>query len=223
MLNSLFEPPALETRLMATGLPGGGSRIQDRSAQAQPGVITGAVWKRLPTGLWYLSLDGVDDGIDCGNHPSLNVTDRLTVKLWVLPETQNFSTVWVVGKDTAGGRSFAYGLSSSYYLWGQHSGTNVGSSAIALTPVKWHQVVYTYASDAATFSFYINGMLDRTIASPPAISASNSNLYLGRRGYAGAEGYYKGGIALVEIQRKSWCPLEVQNSFNREKSLFGVW
>jgi len=223
MTNSLFAPPALGTNLWLSGLPGGGSKIQDRSPCAQPGAITGATWKRLPSGLWYLSFDGVDDGVDCGNHSSLNITDRLTVKLWVLPESQNFANVWVVGKDAAGGRSFAYGISSSYILWAQHSGANVGSSVGALTTTRWHQVVYADAADAATFSFYINGVLDRAIASPPAINSSNTNLWLGKRAYVGAEGYYKGGIALVEIQRKLWLPIDVQNSFNREKRLFGVW
>jgi len=223
MENLLFSPPVSGTTLRLPGLPGGSNVAHDRSSRGNRGVLTGAIWQRLPTGLWYLWFDGVDDGVNCGNHPSLDVTDKLTVKLWVLPESQTAGLVWVVGKDGAGGRSFAYGMNSSLYLFAQHSGSNVGSSANPLVAVRWHHIAYVYASDAALFRFYINGVLDSAITSPPAISSSSTDLCLGRRSYIGAEGYYKGGIALVEIQHGIWSALEVKNSFDREKSLFGVW
>src|SRR3990167_5721859 len=35
----------------------------DRSRYQNHGTITGAVWKQLPSGVWVLSLDGIDDTI----------------------------------------------------------------------------------------------------------------------------------------------------------------
>ena len=50
----VLNPPALGTVLFLSGLPGSGNRIYDRSPYGRLGVITGATWKRLPSGLWYL-------------------------------------------------------------------------------------------------------------------------------------------------------------------------
>ena len=196
--------------------------VNDLSQHVNNGVVSGAVWDTLPGGLWYLKFDGVDDSVDFGNHPSLNITDNLTVKVWALPESQRVAVVWVVGKDASGGRSFAYGMSASFFLWAQHSGWNVGSSPAALTPSHWHQIVYTYDASAAVFSFYIDGVLSRTIASPPAISPSSTGLFLGKRSYIGAEGYYKGSTALLEVHHAAWSAAEVQDSFNAEKARFGL-
>ena len=62
----IFDPPELGSVLYLTGLPCGGSKIYDRSPYGNHGTITGATWKRLPSGLWYLDLDALDDYVDCG-------------------------------------------------------------------------------------------------------------------------------------------------------------
>ncbi len=64
--------PPIGCVLDLPGLPGAGNKIYDRSPYGNHGTITGAVWKRLPSGLWVLNFDGSDDRVDCGDDPSLS-------------------------------------------------------------------------------------------------------------------------------------------------------
>ena len=86
----VFEPPEPGCVLYLPGLPGGGGKIYDKSSYGNHGTITGAAWKRLPTGLWCLSFDGSDDYVNCGNSESLSIPDAITIKAWV----KSSSLVW---------------------------------------------------------------------------------------------------------------------------------
>jgi hypothetical protein len=56
----------------------------DKSKYNNHGTITGAVWQRLPSGVWVMRLDGVDDKVDCGNPASLNsLTGVQTHMAWM--------------------------------------------------------------------------------------------------------------------------------------------
>jgi len=79
--NLVFNPPILGCVLFLSGLPGSSSKIYDRSPYGNHGTITGATWKRLPSGLWYLDYDGTDDYVNCGDDTSL-LADILTIETW---------------------------------------------------------------------------------------------------------------------------------------------
>ena len=82
--NSLvFNPPELGCVLFLPGLPWSSSKIHDRSPYGNHGTITGATWKRLPSGLWYLSFDGIDDYVSLGTSASLNLVDDFTMMAWL--------------------------------------------------------------------------------------------------------------------------------------------
>jgi len=60
----IFGTPPDRAVLWYPGLPGGGTKIYDRSIKrANNGTITGALWTRLPSGLWVLDYDGTDDKV----------------------------------------------------------------------------------------------------------------------------------------------------------------
>lgn len=58
------------------------SKIYDRSPFSNHGTITGATWKRLPSGLWLLNFDG-DDSIDCGDPVALRLANDFSVEMWI--------------------------------------------------------------------------------------------------------------------------------------------
>ena len=47
----VFNPPELGCVLYLPGLPGGGSRIHDRSPYANNGTVAGATWRHLPVSM----------------------------------------------------------------------------------------------------------------------------------------------------------------------------
>ena len=58
--------------------------IRDRSGFSNNGTITGAVWIRLPSGLWYLSFDGTDDKVTIVASASLLLgSGDFTLEFWV--------------------------------------------------------------------------------------------------------------------------------------------
>ena len=80
----IFDPPEIGCVLSLTGLPGGGSTIYDRSTYGNhQGTITGATWRYTPGGLWCLSFDGNDDYVRVPYSTSLDITDQITLELWV--------------------------------------------------------------------------------------------------------------------------------------------
>ncbi len=67
----IFDPPDIGTVLYLPGLPGGGSKIFDRSPYGNNGTIVGATWARNAQGVWELSF-GTTDEVET---PALGLTD----------------------------------------------------------------------------------------------------------------------------------------------------
>jgi len=229
MTNSLFAPPTLETKLSLTGLPGGGSKIQDRSPYAQPGAITGATWKRLPSGLWYLDFDGIDDVVTVGNGVSLRLVGAQTIKGWA-----NLTAVGVdasaiysragSGWATRNSMLWADNTGGGLGRWGAHfpNGVNDWNQVVKNNSVvlnKWTQVVGTW-DGISVARLYLDGVLANTNTYAITMTSDTSNYLIGSYGSAI---YFKGGIALVQAQSVVWSAIDVQNIFNREKQFFGVW
>lgn len=59
-----------------------GTVAKDRSGNNNDGKIHGAEYVKCGDG-YALKFDGKDDYVDCGNDPSLNITDAITIEAWV--------------------------------------------------------------------------------------------------------------------------------------------
>ncbi len=222
MKNSLFAPPALGTVLSLTGLPGGSNKIQDRSSYGNNGTITGASWVKLPGGLWCLYFDGIDDHVEITHHPSLDIVARITIKFWV-----RFATLNVV--QTLFAKSWA--TAWDVHLWStnrantrfQIGGATVECYAPAanFTAVAntWYHWVIRY--DGANLKIFIDADEKDSDAGSGSIGTNGTNLRIGES-LSGASDF-NGDIALIEIINRAWSAMEIQNSFDREKHLFGVW
>jgi len=225
--NSLvFNPPQLGCVLFLSGLPGSGNKIYDRSPYCNIGTITGATWVRLPSGLWCLSFDGTDDNVDCGNNPSLALL-QWTYKLWLNRHVDSGTEEYLMSKSSAGDWDWTLyiGAATDKINFGFK---DTGAAArymgniphdIALS--QWYYLVITFDGT------YIRGYLEpgnHTVVSAdfsaftPRTSTRKVYLGLWRTTYN-----FDGDIALPEIHKRPWNALDVQNSFNREKHLFGVW
>jgi len=224
--NIVFEPPELGCVLSLTGLPGGSATIYDRSPYGNNGTITGATWKRLPSGLWCLEFDGTDDSVDCGNHSSLNITESLTIGLWA--NYTGLNTWGAIVHKGPGGTppTSGYGVmqtdtSGQLVFW-----VGDGSSASSKTLSNfyqlnvWYYIVFVYENGQGG-KIYKNGVLiDNTLADIGAIDPSNQPLKIGQND--GWGDYHTGYIALIQIYNRALTALEIQNHFNRERHLFGV-
>jgi hypothetical protein len=222
MKNMMFAPPTLGTAISLTGLPGGSSKIQDRSSYGSIGTITGASWVKLPSGLWCLHFDGVDDHVEITHHSSLAIVDRITIKFWVrfacLDAVQalfdkDWTTAWDIhlwSTNRANARFQIGGALVECYA--------PAANFTAVTNT-WYQWVVRYGG--ANLKIFINADEVDSDAGSGAIGTNNYNLRIGESRSGGSD--LNGDIALIEIANRAWSAMEIQNSYDQEKHLFGVW
>ena len=79
----LFGASEPDSVLSLPGLPGGGSKIYDRSSYGNNVTVMGATWKVLPSGLWHLYFDGTDDYLCPGDDSQYDITGQVTLGAWV--------------------------------------------------------------------------------------------------------------------------------------------
>ena len=219
-----FDPPALGTVLSLKGLPGGSAKIHDSSPYGNQGTITGATWKRLPDGLWHLSLDGTDDYIDVPHSSSLDITNILTIKTWVYVVGTHHINNYIFSKR--GTYGFALLLRASTLKIGgfvrDASGYCDIDSDGTISLTTWTQVGLTV--DGQNMRHYINGRLDKATACTRLPGSNTEGLMIGALNTYQQDYFFNGYIALPQVTRGIvWNELDFQNSFTEEKSLFGVY
>ena len=218
-------PPELGCVLYLPGLPGGGSKIHDRSPYGNVGTITGATWKILPSGLYYLDFDGSDDYVNCGNSPGMNFTSEdFTFKCWIKPGSPlQDGTIVTRGYWQTDGWWVRFRSLGSVQMCTFQSGVNQSTLSPDgdLSAGNWYNIVVTRSGSSVRS--YINTERRQHLNGSHIDPASSTRtLKLGCRDNIASPWFY-GAIALVGIYNRAWSPFEVQNNFHREKDLFGVW
>ncbi len=209
----VFNPPELGCVFYLPGLPGGGNKIYDRSPYANVGTITGATWVRLPSGLWCLSFDGGDDWIGITANAALQMgAGDWSAEAWINITAGLSNYCGVVAFDNDG---IVFRTSGQLGLL--QDGDLVKGGGAAWSTGVWHHAVVTRSG--TTYKVYKD-----TVDVSSTLSQLNYNLagiyYVGR-GNAGS--VYKGLIGEVKVYNRVLSALDIQNHFNREKHLFGVW
>lgn len=218
----LFHPPELSCVLFLPGLPGSGNKIYDRSPYGNIGTLTGTAWIKTPGGVPCLSFDGVDDYVTIANATDLQITGDLTLKAWAR------STNYTV-RNALFHKSYLNEYELHLYQTSNPNGRVMfwhGNQAIidvqGILPAvnTWFHIVVIRDSTVRRCYLYINGVLKYTSSVYGVTPATSTyDVWLGRY----LSEYMTGNMALAEIHCRVWQALDVQNSFNREKSIFGVW
>ena len=149
-----------------------------------------------------LSFDGVNDHVVIASNASLTLSNRLTFEAWVYPTESRCNTILSRGD---GGANTDYifqvgydGVSSctaqkvSFWAAGAW---DVSSNTVPLN--TWTHVAVTF--DGTNKLFYINGVLDRTVARAGTLFQSGSPLYIGRQGTTCNCNFYKGQLDEVRV------------------------
>ncbi len=224
----VYSPPDPGCVLYQPSLPGGSNRIHDRSPYGNHGTITGAVWTRVPSGLWFLSFDGVDDLVECADADCLDITDNITVIVWLKRSGTNHRDI-IIAKRGGGAGNVGYefeitvdtGHVDQLQLGYQDNSGNWDDKQYSQSTIdtKWHQVASTRTPPK--IRYFVDGKLDNENIPSYAMEVQNSHCL--RIGAISGVAYLAGGMALLRIYNRVLSALEIQNAFNREKSLFGGW
>ncbi len=155
------------------------------------GNMTDADWVSGKLGN-ALEFDGVDDYVDCGNDPSLQLTGDLTLSFWIKPT--NVGTGRINPLDKAYYGEFALTIETDgmlrYYHHRDAPYTWWGSTAMPAGTIQnniWQHIVITRDTASRKVKSYYNGELQYTLTYPadaePAVSTNPIKI---GRGYAGA-------------------------------------
>ena len=222
----VFSPPELGCVLYLPGLPGGSNKIYDRSPYGNIGTIIGAVWNRLPSGLWCLDFDGTDDHANFGNPSSLQITSSMTILVWV--NQGNTADGAILFKDTgvSGDRgwyhTFVAGKPRLFLSIDGSSGAyRTADNAVIVG--TWYLLGAVYDAPAQTIVLYKNGTVDPSTLTgtvPASQFNCSGDVWMGERSDGAID--LTCLIGLVRVYNRALSALEVQNCYNRERHLFGI-
>ena len=131
---------------------GAGDVLHDRSGNGNDGKIHGPKWVKNGQG-YALEFDGVDDYVDCGDNPALDLRDTVSMEMWV----------WIEPRYTAGEPGIA-GKAFGAYVFTQYGsrvhayiGGGPHNTCVAVPQRSWHYVASTY--DGKVLRIYLDGQL----------------------------------------------------------------
>ncbi len=174
----------------------------DGSGNGNNGTLGGGATYNAPGKIGAaLSLDGVDDYVDCGNGASLNITDTITIAAWV--KTGDVANAQHNDYVTKGDQSYALKHNTGNYIEFFIYGGGVWYSArtaVLATAFNdaWHHLAGTY--DGTQVKLYVDGKLVGSRLHTGAIPTVAYNLNIGRNAQY-TDRLYNGLIDDVRIYR----------------------
>jgi len=209
--------------LNLTGYPGGGSILQDRSLYRNNGTLNAPVWTRLPSGLWVLDFDGLDDNVATGNDAT-DLSAGCTFRTWL--QVHANPTEGLVFRPVLAKGSGVRGL-----VW--HISGYAGSPGLAMvantqgdTPTywatyqlpidtTWRHIVGTW--DGTRDRLYVNGVLVATSGQDDTWTTATAP-FLMRASDRPLDSWQ----ALSVICSGAWTLAQVGNDYQKDKPFFVV-
>ena len=165
---------------------GSGTTAYDRSDNGNDGTLVNNPTWAVGINNGALQFDGIDDYVDCGNDPSLNVTNAVTIAAWVkMNSVPPAYSVSIAGKYAAYWLEWRNTnvLSLSMYINGAYNGSG---PTLELADGDWHHITLTY--DGTNKKGYYDGQEVFSEAATGTIDVSGSNFLVGE-GHPAADGY----------------------------------
>ncbi|MGB5743956.1 MAG: LamG-like jellyroll fold domain-containing protein, partial [Sedimenticolaceae bacterium] len=180
----------------------------------------------------HLSFDG-DDMVRIADHPSLQMTNNVTMEAWINPAVGGTGSQLILNKEgeyelgitaDTGEIKFAFANQGAPDFWSWH---NTGHF---VTAGEWTHVAVTYDGVAGEARTYINGVLVDTFSQSGALGdvyPTFNDLTIGGRGNDTLE-RFQGLIDEVRVWSSTRSPAEIASTMNGpltggEVSLVGNW
>jgi len=191
---------------------GSGDTAYDSSSAGNDGTLEGGPqWVAGYYGA-ALALDGTDDNVDCGNDPSLNITDEITLAAWINMAQRPAVDAWytVPWKENAYSM-YLYGAGDSLTTLGADFWLSTGRADIWSGPTidipanVWTHIAVTF--NGTDFEFYVNGEHDFTQNQPATIEIGDINFLFTQAGSG-----FAGLIDEVQVYNHALSAEEIQTA-----------
>jgi len=171
-----------------------------------------------------LSFDGANDYVSVGNSASLNLTDRITIEMWVKPNSLSNDPV-VLSKD----------ISSSYYIqllstgsiqfgidYAGGAGRWLSSWSNVVGTNNWYHVVGTYDKNGGSnnLKIYSNGALVGQGTYTGSAAGNSAELLFS---YPYSVNSFNGSIDEVGIYNRSFSASDVLARYNAGRAKHADW
>ena len=153
---------------------GPGGMVKDHSGNGNDGTIIDDVTyvSREGENGYVLRFNSGKAYVDCGNEPSLDLTEAVTLELWFYPETlTQQGLAGVVGKILG-----SYCLNYGQGAYGFHAPGGSNHTRTKAVGNSWHHVVATF--DGTHIKVYVNGELHGVKESEARQLPHGDNFYL---------------------------------------------
>jgi len=167
-----------------------------------------------------LSFDGLDDKVDCGNHPSIQLSTLMTLEAWIFPTSWR-TNVWEGGiavkeqNSSNNGYMFRAGNNGRLNIAFGFAGLpwrELTTAPNTLTLNTWQHVAGVY--NGSMLKLYVNGIAVDSIAATGSIGNATSNLFVG--GYYALNRNFPGRIDEVRIWNVARSQAEIAANMNAE-------
>ena len=195
------------------------TRAVDVSRSGNNGtLVNGAAWATNGKYGGALSFDGVNDYVDAGNAPSLNITDAITISAWIYPfswrDANNFSSR-VVCRGYPNRGYDVYLDSGLIGVWWGASNYNSNSNVLVLN--SWQHIVLTFSSATHKAYYFVNGVDAGSSTVAGTLPSTTDSLYIGS--YDLSTRFFNGLIDEVRVWNRSLSADEIKqhyySSFNK--------
>ena len=151
-----------------------------------------------------LQFDGIDDYVDCGADPSLDITGAITIEAWVKKNALLIDSV-IVKKANAYALIVSSGNKIVTEIYND-SGWNGYWGTVDINNT-WTHIIWTY--DGIVIKQYINGVNTDTFNHSGLISTTSNHLQIG--GYPAQ--FFNGAIDEVKIYNRALSEDEIENLY----------
>ena len=163
--------------------------------------------------------NGATSFLNCGNDPSLNITDAITIEAWVKPISSGEAGYGRIMWKTTAITVFMKGAGSQDIMFITQVGgvdKTASSTGDAVSYNNWHHVVGVF--DGINVLVYVDGIMFTGLATAgPIDDPSASNMYIGN--VVGASRTFDGIIDEVRIYNRSLSAAEILSHYKSK----GYW
>jgi len=163
---------------------GTGTTAYDSSGNGNDGTILGnPQWVPGKVG-GALDFDGDGDYVNCGNDPIFDITEEITLTIWVNSNDNNNGehNCWLGKGDNAYAIKHQSGNYLEFFIFdGSWHSTNYSTDITSLNG-DWHHMAGTY--DGSELKFYLDGELAANLVYSSTIGTANHNVTIGENSQA---------------------------------------
>jgi len=154
--------------------------------------------------------------LDCGNDPSLDITDAITIEAWVKPDTLSQDSIVVCQDVPSSSGKIAIGIyttENKILLGVTYNPVGLFGISSYLTAGQWQHWVEVYDITNDTIKFYLDGKEQTLIDVYERFYTNGGTLRIGARE---TERYFNGAIDEVRIYNRALSADEIKTHYQPE-------